>query len=341
MLVDFLAMAPLDQFSSHHLSCEEDDDVEIEIISGAGPPKAIPTDGSSTVLSGPSTHTSTLHRLIDPKLIGQTAGTGVATSRTRSDAIGKRPSSDTSPNLDFPIAQPYSQKRPKPASSSGTVRRLIPSTSSSGPSLLPAPKITTSAVRKGSTFSTEEDVQLCHSWLAISQNPLRRGGSIGVNFWKSVLTHFKKHMKQNSSNPPYVERTIESLEKRFDSIDESVNKYVGFLGHAKNLHRGRNSTPTEIHTDAHWMYKELEKEEFTFVQSYYVLSKAPKWNTHYVGPAVGRNFTKPTPIDQSASKNSEDDSDIEIVSIKRPMGVKAAKRARLLNYTSSRATTKT
>ena len=72
------------------------------------------------------------------------------------------------------------------------------------------------------SYSVEEDIQLCHVYLDISQNPI-----VGINqskeqFWSRVETAYQADGKfQNPSRP------ANSLRKRMQTINTAVSKVSG------------------------------------------------------------------------------------------------------------------
>lgn len=212
----------------------------------------------------------------------------------------------------------------------------------------PAPPVTTgsssssvvdiSAGRKGN-FTTAEDLQLCQSWLNVSQDPLIGNCQTMEAMWVRINADFQSGIKAHHTNQhsmaDFVERNIGSLQARWQLLNKCVNKYVGYLSKCKKLN-GSGKSPLDVRTDANNMYLLLEKHVFKFEQCHDFLSSAPKWTDYNLDLEIRRNpSAKPPPSSvisiRSTPAPSDFDSDIEVISsdsYNRPTGNKSAKRNR-------------
>lgn len=89
-------------------------------------------------------------------------------------------------------------------------------------------------VGKGRNFSKEEDVQLCKSWLTISEDPITGTDQRASTFWESVV-------KDYSTYQSHGDRTLCSLQSRWGVINRGVSKFVGFLDKVSNVRGGHKS----------------------------------------------------------------------------------------------------
>lgn len=83
-------------------------------------------------------------------------------------------------------------------------------------------------VIKGRDFSKDEDVQLCKSWLTISEDPVTGTNQKASSFWELVLKDYSKYLTHS-------DRTIRSLQLCWSVINQSVSKFVGFLDKVSNV----------------------------------------------------------------------------------------------------------
>lgn len=170
--------------------------------------------------------------------------------------------------------------------------------------------------RRGANFSTDEDLQLCKSWLAISQDPLIANNQSGASFWKRVHDDFAQHS-------PHVPRTVASLEGRWGPMNRSIAKYCGCVEQVKGYKQSGKNVKS-LQADSHALYLKLEKHEFKFVQCYNILSSAPKW-TEYSSDLSLRSRRSSKRPSSSCPTASESQSDTEST-FERPVGQKKAKK---------------
>ena len=82
--------------------------------------------------------------------------------------------------------------------------------------------------KRGKSFSKVEDERLCIAWLCISEDPVIGVGQKDCNFWNRIFTNF---MNDTSGEE---QRTLCSLQNRWDKIRLCCNKYRGCLAQIQN-----------------------------------------------------------------------------------------------------------
>jgi hypothetical protein len=80
----------------------------------------------------------------------------------------------------------------------------------------------TSHARKGKNFSSDEERQLCRSFLAISQDPIQGNGQKSAAFWERIANHYREHKPVGGGDHP-----ARSLETKWGIIKHDVAKFVG------------------------------------------------------------------------------------------------------------------
>lgn len=233
---------------------------------------------------------------------------------------------------------------PAPAPSSDAVPRRKRKAKASPASTVTADSSSSSidaTVGRKSNFITAEDLQLCQSWLNVSQDPLIGNCQTMDAMWVRINTDFQTGIKayhtSHNSMDAFVKRNIGSLQARWQLLNKCVNKYVGHLLKCKKLN-GSGKSPLDIRTDANNMYLQLEKHVFKFEHCYDFLSSAPKWTDYNLDLESRPRRTpscRPPPSSVISVRltpaPSNFDSDIEVISSEscnRPIGNKSAKRNR-------------
>ncbi|XP_030483565.2 uncharacterized protein LOC115700146 isoform X2 [Cannabis sativa] len=82
---------------------------------------------------------------------------------------------------------------------------------------------------RGSSYSVEEDVHLCHVYVDISQDPIVGRNQSGNNFWARVQSEY--HTDGKFSNKP---RPVRSLQTRMSTINSAVAKLRGCINQIEN-----------------------------------------------------------------------------------------------------------
>jgi len=69
----------------------------------------------------------------------------------------------------------------------------------------------------------KEDINLCHSWLAVSCDPVTNTGQKKGAFWGWV------HEAYNSHRDTFPERSQKSLEKRWETIKNECSRFASYM----------------------------------------------------------------------------------------------------------------
>jgi hypothetical protein len=75
-------------------------------------------------------------------------------------------------------------------------------------------------------FNLEEDVNLVKSWLEISCDPITSTGQEKDHMWERIL---QRYNFRRGSNP---ERSVRSLQSRWDNVKAEVGKFAAFYANA-------------------------------------------------------------------------------------------------------------
>ncbi|KAA1104635.1 hypothetical protein PGT21_050359 [Puccinia graminis f. sp. tritici] len=182
---------------------------------------------------------------------------------------------------------------------------------------------------RGPKYTEDEDVQLCRSWLEITEDPLNSTNQTADTFWTRVEEHFSKHL----CDPP---QSFNSLKSRWQAVQRAINKFHGCFKQVQQANQSGASNDDQLST-ALKLYAATEKRSFPHLRCYHVLSNAPKWNSYSTDLQQNRliQSKKPqTPSDTDAQSvnlssdvtHSDAMSDATATpSLGRPTGNKRAK----------------
>jgi hypothetical protein len=98
---------------------------------------------------------------------------------------------------------------------------------------------------RGSSYTSFEDVLLCRAWLATSMDAICGTEQKGTRLWEKIHAHFHHQKEYVQPHPIVSDRNAGSLQHRWASIQESVNKYCGF--HAQVLNRNQSGVNVTSH----------------------------------------------------------------------------------------------
>jgi hypothetical protein len=128
----------------------------------------------------------------------------------------------------------YSMQQPR-ASSSQYFTSLLTQEEGTDLELLLQPVATPStrgkaSSKRGSNYTNQEDIQLCKSWIHISNDPIIGNDQPGKTYWERIATDFHKNRDFES------DRTANSLEHRFGIILKECMKFQGYYEEVKRRH---------------------------------------------------------------------------------------------------------
>ncbi|KAH9454696.1 hypothetical protein Pst134EB_014760 [Puccinia striiformis f. sp. tritici] len=123
-----------------------------------------------------------------------------------------------------------------------------------------------------------EDVQICKSWLEVSQDPLNSTNQAADTFWTRVAEQFTKHQELMANSPTVVNKfcgcvkQVELSNKSGETVEDclvSAMKLFQAITIAENEQRVKKS-------------KKAKKQptKFTHMGCYHVLCHAQKWKDH-------------------------------------------------------------
>ncbi|KAA1095884.1 hypothetical protein PGTUg99_034917 [Puccinia graminis f. sp. tritici] len=157
--------------------------------------------------------------------------------------------------------------------------------------------------KRSASYSENEDVQLCRSWIAISEDPLVGTHQDGTTFWKrKPISKFRAFVNQ-----------VEQFGESGASAEDCLNRALE-------------------------LFSQDQKVSFKYLRVYNILVKVPKWNSYTdentkknqlpIQKKQARSPSSDAPA--STALTSEPVSDAEAnstdtSSIQRPMGKKKAK----------------
>jgi hypothetical protein len=73
------------------------------------------------------------------------------------------------------------------------------------------------ASKRGSNYNHDEDIQLCISWMNVSNDPIVANGQPSKTYWTRIADHYNENKTFAG-----VERNANSLEQRWGSYKKSV-----------------------------------------------------------------------------------------------------------------------
>ncbi|KAF9590381.1 hypothetical protein IFM89_034091 [Coptis chinensis] len=121
-----------------------------------------------------------------------------------------------------------------------------------------------------SNFTIDEDVKLCESWITIGEDGIVGMGQTSGNYWQRITNEFKL---RNPGTP----RTLESIKARWQMINKSVSKFVGYMAQVENNRRS-GTTIQDMMARGRVFYQEKEGSAFAYDHCYLILKDTPKWH---------------------------------------------------------------
>ncbi|KAI7938063.1 hypothetical protein MJO28_014983 [Puccinia striiformis f. sp. tritici] len=180
---------------------------------------------------------------------------------------------------------------------------------------------------RSGNYNTKEDVQICHSWLETTEDPLNSTNQSGTTFWARVHGHYTKHL-------PQYPRSADSVKSCFALIQRLTSKFHGCVKQII-LAKQSGKTLADRLPAALKLYAGLSKgKSYTHIHCYHILSVAQKW-LDYCEQLEQKRLADLKKIDQSSDVPQSDlASDTTAVATNqseetgRPPGNKKAKDSR-------------
>lgn len=124
---------------------------------------------------------------------------------------------------------------------------------------------------RGTQWSEQENEQLCLSWLAVSQDPIKSNDRSRDSFWISIAKHFLEY------GGAECDRTPKALKGRWSTyINHDVSKFCGYFERVSKLKKS-GTNEDDVLEEAKIMYGEIERSSFRFLGCWRILRDAPKW----------------------------------------------------------------
>ncbi|CAL4955713.1 unnamed protein product [Urochloa decumbens] len=174
-------------------------------------------------------------------------------------------------------------------------------------------------------FAPEEDVIVVKSRLEMSWDPIINTLQKKENFWQRITKRYNENRGQ------YPERTLRSIQSRWERIKQESEKIAGFL--AENASGKSDADKT---SEAAATYAGVEGHNFQFMHCWELLKDEPKWQEMMqkgVRDAAADRFGDHIPQGLNTI-NLDDDNPAAAASRKRPMGTDAVKASRKKNCSS-------
>ncbi|XP_050249138.1 glutathione S-transferase T3-like [Quercus robur] len=132
-----------------------------------------------------------------------------------------------------------------------------------------AKKSTTKRGRqRGINFTIDEDIKLVSAWLNVSLDAVTSTDKKHTTFWERIWSTFHNDKKFN--------RTKDSLNSRWSTIQKETNKFCGCLAQIENWNESGKTEHDKIE-DAKTMYQVNCKNAFQLEHCWRILRNEAKW----------------------------------------------------------------
>jgi hypothetical protein len=130
-----------------------------------------------------------------------------------------------------------------------------------------------SRAQKGKNFSSDEERQLCRSFLAISQDPIQGNGQKSIAFWERIANHYREHKPVGGGDRP-----ARSLETKWEIIKHDVAKFVGLHNQVLSMKESRVSLEDLLERALQlYKLKHPKQHSFVFLHCWLILKDVPRW----------------------------------------------------------------
>ncbi|KUF70757.1 Glutathione S-transferase T3 [Phytophthora nicotianae] len=125
---------------------------------------------------------------------------------------------------------------------------------------------------KGLAWSESETIQLCLSWLEVSEDAVRGAGQKKSTFSSRLYSHWLENKRPEDKDP----RTEVAIMGRWKKLQPEVTKFCGV--YAKVTSRESSGWNDAMYLDAALkVYQERHKQPFEFLAAWKELKDKPKW----------------------------------------------------------------
>ena len=198
-----------------------------------------------------------------------------------------------------------------------------------------------SKAKKGRNFSSEEERQLCRSFLHVSQDPIAGNGQRAGAFWDRIARHYQDHKPQGREDRP-----ARSLETKWGAIKHDVAKFVAVHSQVLNLKESGTSLEDVLQRALElYRVKHPKQQGFLYIHCWTILKDIPRWFESAVEVRLRQAIKTPPPqpmkrrrlsseLQDASEPTAVDDDGEECVEVdsttvsrrpQRPTGNKAAK----------------
>jgi hypothetical protein len=125
---------------------------------------------------------------------------------------------------------------------------------------------------RASNYKTHKDLQICQSWLDVTQDPLNSTNQTADTFWERVCEHFM-------SKIPDQNQTANSIKSRWQTLQRANNKFHACYKQVKRANQSGANSEDRLN-NALALYAATEKKSFAHLQCYRILAPAAKWNVY-------------------------------------------------------------
>lgn len=157
---------------------------------------------------------------------------------------------------------------------------------------------------RGKNFTEFDDVAICKAWCFVSTDAATGNAQKADTFWEKIANVFNEDRSD--------QKTIKSIQCRWQTIRKGVSKFSGYYAQITNLNESGSNEDVVIEK-AKALYLNDMKSEFSYLQCWNILKEQPKWQNHVA-------------LKRSSGESSS--TDIDASETIRPMGCKSAKEKR-------------
>jgi hypothetical protein len=148
-----------------------------------------------------------------------------------------------------------------------------------------------SKAKKGKNFSSEEERQLCRSFLHVSQDPIAGNGQRAGAFWDRIARHYQEHKPQGREDRP-----VRSLETKWGAIKHDVAKFVVVHSQVLNLKESGTSLEDVLQRALElYRVKHPKQQGFLYIHCWTILKDIPRWFDSAVEVRVRQAMKTPPP----------------------------------------------
>ena len=163
-----------------------------------------------------------------------------------------------------------------------------------------------SKAKKGKNFSSEEERQLCRSFLHVSQDPIAGNGQRAGAFWDRITRHYPEHKPHGREDRP-----ARSLETKWGAIKHDVAKFVAVHSQVLNLKESGTSLEDVLQRALElYRVKHPKQQGFLYLHCWTILKDIPRWFDSAVELRVRQVMKTPRPQPLKRRRLSSEGPDV-------------------------------